>query len=325
MSGWQEFAEVGERRAAGVLAQLVNRRGPVPAEEMVAAVPQFSSDPAAAREQLEQDIALLCSYGLEIERANMERETFAIAPSSWQRRPVSLDEIDSALLDRALKLAGPRSEALADAVSLLRGHRAQRQALATVSLSPRGSAARGRPEAYSRLHRLAGLLERRVIAGFGYPGLDGLSVGRTLRILGLGESRGIWFAVGMDESSDVVRAFAVSEMRGPVAEASREHAYEVPPDFDVARYLALAWRLGPDPYVATVRFDETLATFAATMLEEFEPAPVESGLDVKLPVGDTDAFVGWVLSFGTHARILDPAAAVDRARETLAGVVARHG
>ncbi|HEX9094280.1 MAG TPA: WYL domain-containing protein [Coriobacteriia bacterium] len=326
MSGWQDLASIGERRAAAVLARLVDARGQVPASELLANVPEYSPDARAAAIELEADIDLLRAYGLDIDRSSLGGVSYAIAEPCWQQRPLVLDEIDQALLERALQLAGLRDARLAAAVAALKGHRRIETSHTTVSLSPRGSAARGRPEAYSRLHRLAGMMAHRVTAGFGYPDEDGCVVPRTLQVAGLGESRGVWYAVGTEEGSDVIRAFAVSEMRGPVRELGPEGSYEIPQDFDPAEYLALSWRLGPDPVAARVRFDSTLSAYVGTMLAELPLEETGDGsTEVTLPVGDMDAFVGWVLAFGTHARILEPEVAVQRARQVLAKVVERHG
>ena len=326
LSGWLESATESQRRAAAVLAALIDARGPVSAFALVDSVAEYPGTGPIALAELDADVSLLASFGLDIDRTNLDEVSYSIAEASWQQRPVLLDEIDRAILDRALALAGTRDAALAEAVSMLHGHRGLRQADVTVSLSPRGSGARGRPEAYSRLHRLAGLMARRVTAAFGYPDERGRIVPRTLRTAGLGESRGAWFAVGTDDTSDVVRAFAVSEMRGPVQEAGPEGSYTIPDGFDPAAYLALAWRLGPDPVTARVRFDRTLSAFVSTMLEEFHPRAVDDdSVEVEFPVGNLDSFVGWTLSFGTHARILEPAEAIARAREMLIGVVEKHG
>jgi predicted DNA-binding transcriptional regulator YafY len=325
LSGWQERASVEERRAGAILAQLVDARGPVAAFDLIGGVSDYAADPATARAELQEDIDLLRTYGLVVEVGGEDDDAFVIAESCWQLRPLTLDAIDSVLLDRALALAGAKEAGLARAAGVARGQVELSPGDTTVSLSPRGSAARGRAEAYSRLHRLAGLMERGVTVGFGYADTCGQIAPHRLHVAGLGESRGVWYAVGTELGSKTVRAFAVSEMRGPMRELDAGGAYEVPPDFDLAERLALGWRLGPDPFPVRVRFDATLVTYIASVLAHTPLEEVEEGtLDAVLTVGDLDAFVGWVLSFGTHARIVEPAAAALRAKEILRSVVARH-
>jgi predicted DNA-binding transcriptional regulator YafY len=71
-----------------------------------------------------------------------------------------------------------------------------------------------------------------------------------------------------------------------------------------------------------VRFDRDLGAYMGSILTH---VPLEDcqdeGFEASLPVGDVDAFVGWILSFGTHARILEPDHAVKRAREILERMV----
>jgi predicted DNA-binding transcriptional regulator YafY len=321
MSSWQERSTVSERRAAAVLSRLVDARGPVAANDLFAGVPEYPDDPASAAAALSQDIGLLRSYGLEIASDGECGVRYRIAEACWQQRPLVLDDIDAALLDRALDLADTNPQ-LARAIAVLHGSATLSESRVTVSLSPRGSAARGRPEAYSRLHRLADLMARRVPLAFGYPDASGEVSPRTLRVYGLGESRGVWYAVGTDTESGTVRAFAVSEMRGPVAELPEAGLYLVPESFDLTEQLALSWRLGPDPVTVRVRFDRDLGAYMGSILTH---VPLEDcqdeGFEASLPVGDVDAFVGWILSFGTHARILEPDHAVKRAREILERMV----
>ncbi len=324
MTGWQETVSVGERRAAAVLARLINARGVVDTAAFIEGARDYSPDPSVAATELDDDIERLRSFGLDITRDGPGSTTAAIGPSGWQHRPVTLDDEDLALLTRAMDLASPVDGPTAEAFSALTSPLECTEADTTISLSPRGSAARGRPEAYSRLHRLAGLLERRVTAGFGYPDSSGHDVPRQLQVAALGESRGVWYAVGFEPGSKSVRAFAVSRMRGPVAEVGTD-AYDIPADFDAAEYLALSWRLGPDPFPATVRFHSDLAVFIRTMLVHIPLDMLEDGsLEATVTVGDVDDLVGWVTSFGTHARIVEPDALARVAKDTLEALAERH-
>jgi predicted DNA-binding transcriptional regulator YafY len=324
MAGWQDRVAVGERRAAAVLSHLVNARGPVEVDTLFSAVPDFSLDAAAAIE-LDDDVDRLRSFGLHIDWEGPGASLVGVAAQSWQHRPVSLDDEDRALLARALEAASPLDSVTASAASALDAETAASEADTTISLSPRGSAARGRPEAYSRLHRLAGLMERHVVAGFGYPDASGEMRDRALQVAGLGESRGVWYAVGVEPGSGTMIAFAVSDMRGPVREVSPEGAYEPMPGFDLAEHLALPWRLGPDPVSARVRFDPELAGFMESVLAHVRLDACEDGsAEAVLAVGDIDEFVAWTLMYGTHALILEPPRAVERAREILSRVVRTH-
>jgi predicted DNA-binding transcriptional regulator YafY len=325
MTGWQDRVSVGERRSAALLALLVNVRRPIAVEEVLTRLPEYPGDPAQARLELDDDVARLRSFGLEIEWDGPAAENVGVGAAGWQHRPVRLAEKDLDLLGQVEVLAGPLDASAARALAALRGEALPAERDTTISLSPRGSAARGRPVAYSRLHRLVWLAERGVTAGFGYRDASGEFVPRRLQVASLGESRGVWYAVGFEPGSQTMRAFAVSEMRGPVEAVDAPGSYELPFGMDVSEYLSMPWRLGPDPVPARVHFDPEISAFIGSMLVHLplEPRP-DGSLEATVNVGDIDAFVGWVLSYGTHARILEPAEAIERAREVLAGVVAHH-
>jgi predicted DNA-binding transcriptional regulator YafY len=326
MTGWQDRVSVGERRSAVLLAALVNARRALSSREILSLVPEYDADPANASLQMDDDIACLRSYGLDIEWGGPGSESVSIRVPAWQHRPVDLGDVDRRLLEEAAGLAAPLDPLGAEAMRAVRGEPLQPEADTAISLSPRGSAARGRPLAYSRLHRLVWLAERGATAGFGYPDATGEFHPRHLQLAGLGESRGVWYAVGFEPGSKTIRAFAVSEMLGPVIEAEPPGTYELPFGFDTSEYLALSWRLGPDPEPARVRFDPDLATYVGSMLSHIEIESLPDGsVEVVVSVGDMEDFVGWTLSFGSHALILEPASAAARAREVLATVVARHG
>lgn len=325
VTGWQDRVSVGERRSAALLALLVNARRPADVEEVFAGIPEYAGDRAQARLELDDDVELLRSYGLDIEWDEPEGSAIGIGARSWQHRQVRLDDKDRDLLAQVERLAAPLDGRAARALAALRGEPLPAESDTTISLIPRGSAARGRPVAYSRLHRLAWLAERGVTAGFGYRDASGVFVPRRLQVAGLGESRGVWYAVGLEPGSQTMRAFAVSEMRGPVEAVDAPGSYEWPFGIDVSEYLSMSWRLGPDPVSARVHFDAEISAFIGNMLVHLplEPRP-DGSLEAVVAVGDMDAFVGWVLSFGTHARILEPAEAVARAREVLETAVATH-
>jgi predicted DNA-binding transcriptional regulator YafY len=69
---------------------------------------------------------------------------------------------------------------------------------------------------------------------------------------------------------------------------------------------------------ATVRFDAEMAWWAARSLGLDEP-PGE--LTTTVTVSNRDAFIGWLLSFGTAAEVIDPpelrSEVVERVRSAL--------
>jgi predicted DNA-binding transcriptional regulator YafY len=319
-----------ERRAATLLARLVDSRGPVSVSALALSVREYAElDPEEADAAVSADIDRLRGLGLVIDRMrDGETATYSIADASWQHKPLVLDDADRRLLAKAAEIAGPPEPGsnLARGLASVAGDiPEQHPGAVTVSLSPRDPSAAARAGSYSRLHRLAGLMAKRRTSVFGYPTADGTMRERHLDIYGLGASQGVWFAVGVEPGGDVTKAFAVAVMRGPVEALDDADPYEIPEEYDTTAFLALPWRAGPDPVPATVRFDSELAAFMSMYLDGLPLRALDDGeLEADLSVGDLERFVRWVLAYGRHARILSPDEAVGIATRVLEEVAARH-
>ncbi|HEY5578598.1 MAG TPA: WYL domain-containing protein [Acidimicrobiia bacterium] len=142
--------------------------------------------------------------------------------------------------------------------------------------------------------------ERRYVV-FGYR-----SRARTVAPLGLVHQRGHWYLVG-DQAGEV-RVFRVDRIEG-LRVGDRAEAFERPPGFSARRSLAAApWEAGEDRLTAEVRFDPEIAWWARRQLRgdaSLQPE-ADGGLLVRLPVSNVDAFIGWLLAFGSEAEIVGP-------------------
>jgi predicted DNA-binding transcriptional regulator YafY len=83
------------------------------------------------------------------------------------------------------------------------------------------------------------------------------------------------------------------------------------------------WEAGTDEIViASVRFDEELAWWAARTLD-VDP-PKAGPLEAEVKVANRDAFIGWILGFGPDAEVLGPPelrdAVVDRIEAAIRGL-----
>lgn len=142
----------------------------------------------------------------------------------------------------------------------------------------------------------AAVTERRPIT-FTYRGSE-----RRLNPHGMAHRRGHWYVAG--ESPEGERLYRVDRIETlEVGEEPR--SFDKPRDFDVRAIMDVQpWETGGDDQVeAEVRFDPEVAWWAARTLRMTEP---EGGLTTRIPVANSDAFIGWILSFGPSAEVLGP-------------------
>jgi proteasome accessory factor B len=143
---------------------------------------------------------------------------------------------------------------------------------------------------------------------------------RPVEPYGMAHRRGHWYLVGRTPEGD--RMYRVDRISG-VEVGDESGAFKKPRGFDIrAVFNTQPWEAGYDPPVtASVRFDGEVAWWAARSLGLSDPA---GDLVAEIEVSNRDAFVGWILSFGTQAEVVSPdelreavAARVGRALETL--------
>ncbi len=140
---------------------------------------------------------------------------------------------------------------------------------------------------------------------------------RPVEPYGMAHRRGHWYLVG--RSPDGERMYRVDRVDS-LEIGENPGAFEKPKNFDIKAVVASQpWEAGSDPEVeTTVRFDPEVAWWAARSLGLPEP---EAELTATVPVANRDAFVGWVLSFGGSAEVLEPPemrdAVAGRVREAL--------
>lgn len=133
---------------------------------------------------------------------------------------------------------------------------------------------------------------------------------RHLEPYGIAHRRGHWYLVGAGPEGerlyrvDRVESLQVSDEAG---------TFTKPRGFDVRSIMDVQpWETGRDPQVeATVRFQPDVAWWAARTLGLDDP---NGELTTTVPVTNRDAFVGWVLSFGDAAEVIEPEEIRDEVR-----------
>jgi proteasome accessory factor B len=164
-----------------------------------------------------------------------------------------------------------------------------------IGLEPLGADLGAESDALGDLFRA--VTERREI-DFRYRGEE-----RTLQPYGLAHRRGHWYVSGGTPRGD--RLYRVDRVE--MIQVSEEgDLFTRPASFDIRSIMNThPWEAGSDETVtAQIKFDESVAWWAARTLGE----QVAEGEDLvtSVPVSNLDAFVGWVLSFGSSAEVLEP-------------------
>jgi len=148
------------------------------------------------------------------------------------------------------------------------------------------------------LGELFGAISERRKTEFSYRGQP-----RKVEPYGIAHRRGHWYLVG--NTVDGERMYRVDRIEDLKVGAESD-TFVKPKGFDIRSVVdSQPWEAGTDPIVETeVRFDAEVAWWAARSLGLAEP---NDELTVTVPVANRDAFVGWVLSFGDSAEVLEPA------------------
>lgn len=131
---------------------------------------------------------------------------------------------------------------------------------------------------------------------------------------GLVHRRGHWYVVAAEQPEGTVKVFRLDRVTSPSV-GDAEGVFTRPEGFDAAAYIATApWEAGPEDLEAVVRFDPSLAWWAERQLVgRSRVARLEDGsLRAHIRVANPDAFVGWVLGFGSDAVVEEPAELVQR-------------
>lgn len=157
----------------------------------------------------------------------------------------------------------------------------------------------------------AAITERRPVE-FTYRGSD-----RSVEPYGMAHRRGHWYVVGASPEGE--RLYRVDRIEG-LELAGRPESFDKPESFDVRSIMDVQpWETGgQEELEARVRFDPEVAWWAARTLRISEP---EGELVTTIPVANRDAFVGWILSFGPSAEVLEPPEIRDEIRDRVSAAV----
>jgi predicted DNA-binding transcriptional regulator YafY len=230
-----------------------------------------------------------------------------------------------------LDLTADEMTTLRVALALLDGHFAYARPLrlALACLSPGGTDPRDEEltrvavalapddearSAGSHLAAFEDAVSRGKTVRFGYRGsTGGDEAARILDPYGLFRIGGHWYAVGRDHDRDAIRTFRLGRIIGVVRFATKNpRDFLVPAEFDPEEYRARPpWLLGAPQGQARVAIGEDLCwwverTYPHLTLEDPSAGGADGHRVLITPYADETALIGWVISLGGQAELLEP-------------------
>jgi proteasome accessory factor B len=285
-------------RLINLLVMLLTSSRPVPAEEIRRTIPGYSSDSDDAFHRMfERDKDLLRGIGIPIELRPTDgwevEHGYVVDPSKYRLADPGLTDEERAALFQAAQTVTLGGEPAAPGAILKLG--GARLAGAVEPL------AADLGEAAETLGDLFQAVSERRRVRFKYRGDE-----RRVAPYGIGHRRGHWYLVGGTRNGE--RMYRVDRMEAIRVE-NDANAFERPAGFKIKASLeSMPWEAGSDDAVpAVIRFNAEIAWWAAKQLGAgVARATDDGGLEVTVPVANREAFIGWVLSFGEGAEVVEP-------------------
>jgi proteasome accessory factor B len=154
----------------------------------------------------------------------------------------------------------------------------------------------------------AAVLESRVLE-FDYQGLKARQAEpRRVEPYHLGCIGHQWYLIAKDLVKNKLRTFALSRLSRP---KRLSQSFRRPADFSMAKMMSDSFAAfeTPKPSRVRIRLDEIGARLAAERIwhrsQDLKPLP-GGGCEMTLEVGIAPDLENWILSWGRHARVLEP-------------------
>jgi predicted DNA-binding transcriptional regulator YafY len=134
---------------------------------------------------------------------------------------------------------------------------------------------------------------------------------RIIHPYGLMLSWGIWYCIAFATERNAMRVYRIDRIRS-ASVLNGAPRFAIPPTFRVEEYLDRApWELSENP-VITVRvrlgFPHARWVMAEGLGTVVEAVNGDGGAVLDFPVRQVDAFVRWLLPFGSQVEIIEPVA-----------------
>lgn len=171
------------------------------------------------------------------------------------------------------------------------------------------------------LHTLRQCIGGRCCVQIQYRNLKRETSERVVEPYALAYQMGQWYLVGQCRLRHEMRTFRVDRIQRAEPVEAR---FRVPNDFDLQAYMRRTM-YEPNTTVA-VRFD---ASIAALVREDKAPwmrvaDQADGSIRVQFGVSTLEWVVGWVLSYGGVARVLEPPELIERVRKAAQGALQQY-
>lgn len=127
---------------------------------------------------------------------------------------------------------------------------------------------------------------------------------------------GLWYLIGYCRLREDMRTFRVDRIQ---QSKPLEDTFDIPPDFSVREYLAHSLRFEPNYQVVVHLSSEVALETRQRHGHWMDITDEDDGSSIaRFGVANLDWSVGWVLSYGAHARALEPPELIARVRQAAA-------
>ncbi|MBE3574959.1 MAG: transcriptional regulator [Firmicutes bacterium] len=135
---------------------------------------------------------------------------------------------------------------------------------------------------------------------------------------------GAWYLIGHCHLRNELRIFAVDRI---LELTVTDRTFKRPADFSIDTYLSLSWGIerGPERTVR-VAFDAEQARWIRERVWHQGQRLTETGdggVILEVRVSGLESIKRWILSFGSHARVLEPAELAEAVRREAEGILSR--
>lgn len=283
-------------RTTNLLALLLETRMPLTLDDIVNQLrDQYPAGQSAIRGAFERDKSLLREIGVPIETEVLSGVRAGQTAYRVDRSRYELHDLD---------LTDAERRALQVAVAAARTTEAEFGMFKLGGVADSSASITANLPQLELLPVLREAIAARATIDFRYRGSA-----RSLHPYALLLREGFWYVIGHDLGHDEVRTYRVDRIDGSIEQGSRM-TFDRPQNFDPRTvFPADPKELGDGGRSATVRIDQTRATFAVRELGEESVVGrlADGGVEVQVPCSNLDAFRSWLFGWGVHAEVVAPA------------------